>query len=120
MLQQTTVKAVAAYYTRFSHAGRRSSTKRCGLDDVLRRLGRAWLLRPRRNLHACAQAIVAQHGGVFRHGSGPGRASGIGHYTAAAVAAIAFDPRAVPVDGNIERVVARLFAVEDCPAGGKA
>jgi A/G-specific adenine glycosylase len=65
-----------------------------------------------RNLHACARAVVTQHGGKF-----PGSAAGlrelpgIGDYTAAAIAAIAFGERATPVDGNVERVVARLFAV---------
>jgi len=65
------------------------------------------------NLHVCAQAIVAQHGGILPDDVAALRAlPGIGDYTAAAVAAIAFDAAAVPVDGNVERVVARLFAVE--------
>jgi A/G-specific adenine glycosylase len=64
-----------------------------------------------RNLHACARAVAAL--GAFPDTEATLRAlPGIGAYTAAAIAAIAFDQRASPVDGNIERVVARLFAVE--------
>src|SRR5262249_28643647 len=67
-----------------------------------------------RNLHACARAVAAQHGGVFPDSEeGLLTLPGIGAYTAAAIAAIAFDKRASPVDGNIERVIARLFAVEE-------
>lgn len=66
-----------------------------------------------RNLHACAQTVVAQHGGRF-----PAREAelrqlpGIGPYTAGAIAAIAFGQKAVAVDGNVERVIARLYAIE--------
>jgi len=67
-----------------------------------------------RNLHACARAVVEQHGGKFPNEIVALRAlPGIGEYTAAAISAIAFDAPAVPVDGNVERVVSRLFAVED-------
>jgi len=65
-----------------------------------------------RNLHACARAVVEQHGGRFPADEAALRKlPGIGDYTAAAISAIAFGKRATPVDGNIERVVARLFAV---------
>ena len=65
-----------------------------------------------RNLHACAREVVARHGGQFPDDeAGLRELPGIGDYTAAAIAAIAFGKRATPVDGNIERVVARLFAV---------
>jgi A/G-specific adenine glycosylase len=75
-----------------------------------------------RNLHACAKAIVAQHGGRFPESEADLSAlPGIGGYTAAAIAAIAFGARAAAVDGNVERVVSRLFAVEDeLPAGKPA
>jgi A/G-specific adenine glycosylase len=64
-------------------------------------------------LHACAKQVVARHGGIFPRDIAALRVlPGIGDYTAAAVAAIAFDAAAVPVDGNVERVVTRLFAVE--------
>ena len=65
-----------------------------------------------RNLHACAREVVARHGGRFPATEAELRTlPGIGDYTAAAIAAIAFGARATPIDGNIERVVARLFAV---------
>ncbi len=66
-----------------------------------------------RNLHACARAVVERHGGKFPASEAALRAlPGIGAYTAAAIAAIAFDAPATPVDGNVERVIARLYAVE--------
>jgi A/G-specific adenine glycosylase len=66
-----------------------------------------------RNLHACAVAVERDHGGAFP-GTEEGLRSlpGVGPYTAAAIAAIAFGRRTMPVDGNIERVVSRLYAVE--------
>jgi A/G-specific adenine glycosylase len=67
-----------------------------------------------RNLHACAKTMVERHGGQFPQSEAELRAlPGIGNYTAAAIAAIAFDAPATPVDGNVERVVTRLFAIED-------
>jgi A/G-specific adenine glycosylase len=67
-----------------------------------------------RNLQACAVAVTREHGGTFPDTELGLRAlPGIGPYTAAAIAAIAFDRRTMPVDGNIERVVSRLFAVEE-------
>ena len=67
-----------------------------------------------RNLHACAVAVLRDHGGAFPDTEEGLRAlPGIGPYTAAAIAAIAFGRRTMPVDGNIERVVSRLFAVEE-------
>jgi A/G-specific adenine glycosylase len=66
-----------------------------------------------RNLLACARAVVAQHGGVFPADLAALRAlPGVGPYTAAAIAAIAFDRAEVVVDGNVERVMARVFAIE--------
>ncbi len=74
-----------------------------------------------RNLLACARAVAADHGGVFPDTEEGLRAlPGVGAYTAAAVAAIAFDRPANVVDGNVERVMARLFAVEDPAAGRQA
>jgi hypothetical protein len=73
-----------------------------------------------RNLIACARAVAASMAGAFRTGGGAAKLPGIGRYTAAAIAAIAFGRRAVVVDGNVERVVARLFAVEEpLPARGR-
>ena len=115
MLQQTTVKAVAPYYARF--LGRWPTAEAlaaASLDDVLRGWAGLGYYARARNLHACARQVVARHGGVFpRDLEGLRALPGIGEYTAAAIAAIAFDVAAVPVDGNVERVVARLFAVEE-------
>jgi A/G-specific adenine glycosylase len=66
-----------------------------------------------RNHLACARAVAGDHGGVFPESeAGLRTLPGVGAYTAAAVAAIAFDEAANVVDGNVERVMARLFAVE--------
>jgi A/G-specific adenine glycosylase len=114
MLQQTTVRAVAPYYTRFLALW--PTVERLAaadLDDVLKAWAGLGYYARARNLHACAQTVVAQHGGIFPDQLAALRAlPGIGDYTAAAVAAIAYDAPAVPVDGNVERVVTRLFAVE--------
>jgi A/G-specific adenine glycosylase len=115
MLQQTTVKAVGPYFEKF--LARWSSVDalgRASLDDVLRMWAGLGYYSRARNLHACALAIHREHGGAFPDTEAGLRAlPGIGPYTAAAIAAIAFDRRTMPVDGNIERVVSRLFAVED-------
>jgi A/G-specific adenine glycosylase len=67
-----------------------------------------------RNLHACAQTVVRDHRGVFPDTEDKLRTlPGIGEYTAAAIASIAFGRKATPIDGNIERVISRLFAVEE-------
>jgi A/G-specific adenine glycosylase len=115
MLQQTTVKAVGPYFQKF--IGRWpsvASLARASLDDVLRLWAGLGYYARARNLHACAVAVVRDHGGVFPDTEEALRAlPGIGPYTAAAIAAIAFDRHTMPVDGNIERVVSRLFAVEE-------
>jgi len=73
-----------------------------------------------RNLHACAHAVVERHGGRFPEDPAALRAlPGIGPYSASAIAAIAFDRRTAAVDGNVERVVARLYAVPDPPSAAK-
>ena len=73
-----------------------------------------------RNLLACARAVAGEHGGVFPDTEAGLRAlPGVGAYTAAAIAAIAFDRPANVVDGNVERVMARLFAVETPLPGAK-
>ena len=115
MLQQTTVRAVAPYYAKFlARWPTVEALADASLDDVLRAWAGLGYYARARNLHACAKAVVVRHGGIFPESLDALRAlPGIGDYTAAAVAAIAFDAAAVPVDGNVERVVARLFAVED-------
>jgi A/G-specific adenine glycosylase len=120
MLQQTTVKTVTPYYTRFlTRWPTVTALAEASLDDVLRAWAGLGYYARARNLHACAKAIVEQHGGQFPDDMNALRElRGIGDYTAAAIAAIAFDLPAVPVDGNVERVVSRLFAVEEeLPAG---
>ncbi len=112
MLQQTTVKAVIPYYERF--LARWPTVEKLAaadLEEVLAAWAGLGYYSRARNLHKCAQAVVADHGGQFpRSESGLLGLPGIGPYTAAAIAAIAFGEAATPVDGNIERVVSRLFA----------
>jgi len=122
MLQQTTVKTVAPYYARFlARWPTVAALAASDLDDVLRAWAGLGYYARARNLHACARAVMQRHGGIFPDRIEALRAlPGIGDYTAAAVAAIAFDYRAVPVDGNVERVVARLFALEEKLPAAKA
>jgi len=112
MLQQTTVRAVAPYFMRFvAQFPSVAALAQADIEDVLRLWAGLGYYARARNLHACAKAVAAR--GAF-----PDREEellelpGIGPYTAAAIAAIAFGRKASPVDGNVERVVARLFAVE--------
>ncbi|HET7887085.1 MAG TPA: A/G-specific adenine glycosylase [Bradyrhizobium sp.] len=115
MLQQTTVKAVGPYFHKFLARGPDvTALGRASLDDVLRMWAGLGYYSRARNLHACAVAVLRDHDGVFPYTEAGLRAlPGIGPYTAAAIAAIAFDRRTMPVDGNIERVVSRLYAVEE-------
>src|ERR1700704_1089538 len=114
MLQQTGVKTVGPYFEKF--LARWPDVEALGhasLDDVLRMWAGLGYYSRARNLHACAVAVRRDHGGVFPDTEEGLRAlPGIGPYTAAAIAAIAFGRRTMPVDGNIERVVSRLFAGE--------
>jgi len=112
MLQQTTVAAVIPYYERFLA---RFPTVEHLADATVEDVMLAWAglgyYARARNLHACAKA-VADMGGFPRDVAGLRALPGIGAYTSAAVAAIAFGVPVVPIDGNVERVVARLFAIE--------
>jgi A/G-specific adenine glycosylase len=113
MLQQTTVKAAAPYFARFiARWPDVGALAAAPLDEVLRLWAGLGYYARARNLHACARAVAAR-GGFPRTEAELAVLPGIGRYTAAAIAAIAFDARTVPVDGNVERVVTRLFAVED-------
>jgi A/G-specific adenine glycosylase len=115
MLQQTGVKTVGPYFEKF--VARWPDVDALGsasLDDVLRMWAGLGYYSRARNLHACAVAVRNEHGGVFPETEEGLRAlPGIGPYTASAIAAIAFGRRTMPVDGNIERVVSRLYAVEE-------
>ena len=114
MLQQTTVAAVRDYFRRFVARWPEVGDLAAADDaEVMGEWAGLGYYARARNLLACARVVVRDHGGRF-----PGtveallRLPGVGPYTAAAVAAIAFDQPAVVVDGNVERVVSRLFAVE--------
>ena len=115
MLQQTTVPAAAPYFRAFTE---RWPTVRdlasAPLDDVLVAWAGLGYYARARNLYKCAQVVANERGGRF-----PDREAdllelpGIGAYTAAAIASIAFGRKATVVDGNVERVIARIFAVEE-------
>lgn len=113
MLQQTTVAAVGPYFAKFTD--RWPTVDALGeaddADVMAAWAGLGYYARAR-NLIACARTVAQQHGGAFPDTEEGLRAlPGLGAYTAAAVAAIAFGRRAVVVDANVERVVARLFAI---------
>ncbi len=121
MLQQTTVAAVTGYFHRFTalwpDVGALAAAEDGAVMEAWAGLG--YYARAR-NLLKCARAVVADHGGQFPlTEAGLRSLPGIGPYTAAAIAAIAFDEPATVVDGNVERVVARLFAVHDPLPGAK-
>ncbi|MCK0207201.1 A/G-specific adenine glycosylase [Starkeya koreensis] len=114
MLQQTTVVTVAPYYAAFlARWPDVAALAAAPLEEVLSAWAGLGYYARARNLHACARAVVERHGGRFPETEEALLAlPGIGPYTAAAIASIAFERRAAPVDGNWERVVARLFAVK--------
>jgi A/G-specific adenine glycosylase len=113
MLQQTTVAATIPYYERFLiRFPTVEALAAAPLEDVLAAWAGLGYYARARNLHACARDVVAA-GGFPRDLGGLRALPGIGDYTAAAIGAIAFGVPAVPVDGNVERVVARLFAVTE-------
>lgn len=115
MLQQTTVVTVGPYFMKFiSLWPTVADLAAARLDDVLTAWAGLGYYARARNLHKCAQAVVAQYKGRF-----PADEAalldlpGIGPYTAAAIASIAFDLPAVAVDGNVERVVSRYLGIEE-------
>jgi len=113
MLQQTTVKAVMRYYQAFTDRWPGVTALAAADDDAIMAAwaGLGYYSRAR-NLIACARQVRDDHGGRF-----PEKAAdlvklpGIGAYTSAAIAAIAFDERVAVVDGNVERVITRYFAI---------
>ncbi len=114
MLQQTTVATVTPRFQRFLDRWPTvADLARAPLDDVLAEWAGLGYYARARNLHACARAVLADHGGKFPdQQAGLATLPGIGAYTSASIAAIAFDRPASVVDGNVERIVARLNAVE--------
>jgi A/G-specific adenine glycosylase len=114
MLQQTTVAAVTAYFRRFTERWPTVADLAAAQDaDVMSEWAGLGYYARARNLLKCARAVASDFGGRFPNSvEGLQTLPGIGPYTAAAIASIAFDRRATVVDGNVERVVARLYAVE--------
>jgi A/G-specific adenine glycosylase len=114
MLQQTTVPHATPYFRSFTERWPTVGDLAAVADaDLMAAWAGLGYYARARNLLACARAVAGQHGGVFPDTeAGLLALPGVGAYTAAAVAAIAFDREANVVDGNVERVVARLFAVE--------
>ncbi len=112
MLQQTTVAAVVPYFERFLARFPTVEALAAADDGAVMAAwaGLGYYARAR-NLHACARAVAAGGGRFPESVEGLRALPGIGPYTANAVAAIAFGRPVVPVDGNVERVAARLFAI---------
>ena len=113
MLQQTTVAAVKSYYQEFlTRWPTGEALAAAPLEDVLKAWAGLGYYSRARNLHRCARHVAEKLDGRFPPSeAGLADLPGIGPYTAAAIAAIAFDQPATVVDGNVERVIARLFAV---------
>lgn len=117
MLQQTQVASAAPYYRRFMRRFPNvQALARAPVAQVLKAWAGLGYYTRARNLHACAQRVVSEYGGCFPQ-SVEALASlpGIGPSTAAAIAAFCFDAREAILDGNVKRVLARVFAVEGFP-----
>lgn len=114
MLQQTTVATVIPYYMRFTERWPDvMSLAHADEQDVMHEWAGLGYYSRARNLLACARQVATEHGGVFPSSIEELKAlPGIGDYTANAIRAIAFDLPANVVDGNVERVMARMFAFE--------
>lgn len=121
MLQQTTVVTVGPYFAAFLDKWPDvEALAAAPLDDVLTAWAGLGYYARARNLHKCAQVVSRLRGGRFpKTYEGLLDLPGVGPYTAAAIAAIAFDEPATVVDGNVERVMARLFAVAEPLPGVK-
>ncbi|MBT4888428.1 MAG: A/G-specific adenine glycosylase [Rhodospirillales bacterium] len=121
MLQQTTVVAVTPRYARFLERWPDiQALAEASLDDVLHEWQGLGYYARARNLHCCAQHIVAQDEGRFPDTEKALHdLPGVGDYTAAAIAAIAFGEPVAPVDGNVIRVISRLDALEQIMPTGK-
>lgn len=121
MLQQTTVAAVGPYFSKFTQMWPTVADLAAAVDgDVMAAWAGLGYYARARNLLACARAVAARGGRFPDTEAGLRELPGLGEYTAAAVAAIAFGRRAVVVDANVERVVARLFAIDEPLPAGKA
>ncbi|KQS77405.1 A/G-specific adenine glycosylase [Rhizobium sp. Leaf384] len=114
MLQQTTVQAVKAYFEKFLALWPEvTDLAAADTEDVMKAWAGLGYYARARNLKACAEQVASRHGGRFPDTEDGLRAlPGIGDYTAAAIAAIAFNRQSAVLDGNVERVVSRLYRVE--------
>lgn len=113
MLQQTTVGAVGPYFQKFiSLWPDIKALATAPEEDVMTAWAGLGYYSRARNLHKCAKAVAAM--AAFPNEQDTLKAlPGIGDYTSAAIASIAFDKPAIVIDGNVERVVARYFAIEE-------
>ncbi|HNQ91787.1 MAG TPA: A/G-specific adenine glycosylase [Alphaproteobacteria bacterium] len=114
MLQQTTVPAVKSYFKKFIDLWPTvKDLAAADPDRVMHEWAGLGYYARARNLLKCANEVVREHGGAFPNDEKQLiKLSGIGPYTAAAIAAIAYNKEVVVVDGNVERIVSRLFAIE--------
>lgn len=121
MLQQTTVAAVRDYFERFTRRWPRVTDLAAAEDaDVMAEWAGLGYYARARNLVKCARVVATEHGGVFPDTyEGLLKLPGIGPYTAAAICSIAFDRAETVLDGNVERVMARLHNVHDPLPGSK-
>ena len=121
MLQQTTVPAAAPFFRNFTERWPAvRDLADAPLDDVLVAWAGLGYYARARNLHKCARVVADGHDGRFPDNEAALlELPGIGAYTAAAITAIAFGRKATVVDGNVERVIARIFAVEEPLPGAK-
>ena len=117
MLQQTQVSTVIPYYARFlERFPDVAALAAAPLDDVMTLWAGLGYYSRARNLHLCAQTVVEAHGGAFPSSvDALAELPGIGRSTAAAIASFAFGARATILDGNVKRVLARVFGVEGFP-----
>jgi A/G-specific adenine glycosylase len=122
MLQQTTVAAVIPYYERFlKRFPTVAALAAASLDDVLTLWAGLGYYSRARNLHLAARQVVAEQGGIFPDSLDALAAlPGIGRSTAGAILSIAFDTPAPILDGNVRRVLVRLFAWPEDPRGNRA
>ena len=120
MLQQTTVAAVKDYYIKFIALWPTvEALAAAPLDDVLKAWAGLGYYARARHLHTCARVIAAQNGLYPRTIAELQKLPGIGPYTAAAIAAIAYDTPVAAVDGNVDRVVSRYFGIEEALPSSK-
>ena len=112
MLQQTTVEAVKSYFRAFVEKWPDvKALAAAPTEDVMKAWAGLGYYSRARNLKACADLVASQGGRFPDNEAGLRELPGIGAYTAAAIAAIAFDRPAAVVDGNVERVITRLYSI---------